>query len=146
MGIHLKRRKMLGKAGVVALLAAAALVLSGCWATVYNFSDGTRNITLTKDFSGRLISSCTAQEGTGAARAFCVLDRINGVCRAIPIKGVTETDCVLLASYGDWEELDRAIQDVIGPGSHYDCLAYNETKDGHNAWGAVGGIGFFGCQ
>jgi hypothetical protein len=143
MGIHLKRRKMLGKAGVVALLAAAALVLSGCWATVYNFGGGQRNITLTKDFSRRLISSCTDAVGTGPARDFCVLDRINGVCRAIPIHGVTETDCVLLSSYGRWEEMDQAIRDVIGPN---DCLSFFEDPDPNNDFWGSSPSGIFGCQ
>lgn len=138
------RRRAIRVGGLASLLVAVALVLSGCWANTYNFPNGDRYITLTKDFSGRLIWSCTAEEGTGAPRAFCVLDRINGVCRHIPEKGITEDDCIGLANYGLWEQLDRAIQDVIGPS--YDCLAYNETQDGHDSWGAVGGIDFFGCK
>ncbi len=132
---------------VASLLVAATLVLSGCWANIYKFPDGDRYITLTKDFSGRLITTCTADKGTGSARAFCVLDRINGVCFHIPETGITTTDCTELANYGDWEELDTAIKDIVAPGSHYECLAFDETADGtHNGWGAVGGIGFFGCQ
>jgi hypothetical protein len=81
--------------------------------------------------------------GTGSARAFCVLDRINGVCRALPIKGVTGIDCVLLSSYGRWEEMDQAIQDVIGPD---DCLSFFEGSDPNDdLWGSVG-TGFLGCQ
>jgi hypothetical protein len=143
IGIHLKRRKTLGKAGVVALLIAAALALSGCWANVYNFSDGTRNITLTSDFTRRLVTTCGDEHGNGSARDFCVLDKINGVCFHFPEKGVTTTDCVELSNYGDWEDMDTAINNVIGT---TDCLSYFQEKHiNDNFWGSVS-RGIFGCK
>ena len=148
MRVKLRSRRSVRVGGVAGLLIAAALVLSGCWANIYTFSSHERYITLTKDFSSRLIWTCTAEKGTGSARAFCVLDKINGVCFHIPEKGVSQDDCVAMSNYGDWEELDSSIKAIVAPSSHYECLAYDEDTGptGHNGWGAVGGIGFFGCQ
>jgi hypothetical protein len=126
------------------LLVAAALLLSGCWANVYNFGGGQRSITLTKDISAQIIWNCTAKKGTGAPRAFCALDTVNALCRAFPIKGVSDDDCVLLASYGDWRDMDHAIQEVVGPGA--DCLIYYENPDPNdNFWGSIRS-GIFGCK
>ncbi len=134
---------MLGKTGAVALLIAAALVLSGCYATVVNFGDGTRNITLTSDFTRRLVTTCGDEHGNGSARDFCVLDKINGVCFHFPEKGVTTTDCVEMSNYGDWEDMDTAINNVIAT---TDCLSYFQQKDiTDNFWGSVS-RGIFGCK
>lgn len=132
------------RVAVVALLAAAALALSGCWATVYRDpGNGDRNITLTKDFSHRLIWSCTDAVGAGSARDFCVLDRINGVCRAIPEINVSQDDCLTLANYGNWEDLDRAIHHVIAGD---DCLSVFETRTGdYQFWGSMP-TGVAGCK
>jgi hypothetical protein len=133
----------------MALLVGAGLLLSGCWANVYNYSANERYITLTKDLSDRLIYSCTAEQGTGAARAFCALDKINGVCFHFPEKGISSDDCTALSNYGDWEDLDRAIKAILAPGSHYACLSFDEVKNlpgASDSWNVVGPVGAFGCQ
>ncbi len=136
---------------VASLLVAATLALSGCWANVYNIGGGARSITLTKDFSRRLISSCTDAVGTGSARDFCALDRINGVCRTFPVKGVTEDDCVALANYANWEQLDSAIKLASGGNG---CLLFFENlppcvidcyPNDPPTWGQTG-TGEFGCK
>lgn len=128
------------------LLATATLVLSGCWANVYNFRTGDRDITLTKDFSHRLIWSCTDAVGAGSPdRDFCVLDRINGVCRTFPEKGITESDCPLLSDYTDWQDLDSAIHHVIAAS---DCLTFFEAKDRNisdSSWGTAP-VGSLACK
>jgi len=142
-GIHLKRRKMLAKAGVGALLIAAALALSGCWANVYNLGGGARDITLTSDFTRRLVTTCGDEYGNGSARDYCVLDRINGVCFHIPEKGITTTDCVELSNHGDWEDMDFAINNVIAT---TDCLTYFQEKDiVDNFWDSAT-RGTYGCK
>lgn len=142
MRSHFKWSRKLRRAGLASLLVGAALVLSGCWATVYKFSDGTRNITLTEDFTRRLISSCGDEHGNGSARTFCVLDRINGVCYHIPAKGITQNDCYPLSSYGNWESMDVSIENVIGSS---DCLSFFEDSINGNFWGSVT-PGVFGCK
>ncbi len=127
MRVHLKRRKMLGKAGVVALLAAAALVLSGCYANVYNFGGGDRSITITQAMSDSIIWNCSVKKGTGQPRADCALDTVRNLCLAFPIKGIGEVDCTLMGNYGDWQDMNQAILDVIGP--TYDCLSFLEYAD-----------------
>jgi hypothetical protein len=120
-----KRRKMLGKAGVGALLIAAALVLSGCWENIFKLENGGRVITLTRDFSHRLIWSCTDAVGAGSpARDYCVLDRIYGVCQTFPEKDISSYDCLVLDNYYNWKPLDAAIHDVIRTGG---CLAYYQN-------------------
>jgi hypothetical protein len=119
-------------------------MLSGCsWAVVYNFSPNERNITLTKDFSNRLISSCWEEHGNGTARTFCVLDKINGVCRTFPNKGIVEADCAVLSSYGYWDSMDNAIEHVI---EGDDCLSFFENQNpDYKFWGSVF-KGFAGCK
>jgi len=142
----LKRRRAIRTGFAASLLVAAALLLSGCWANVYNFRTGDRDITLTKDFSHRLIWSCTDAVGAGSpARDFCVLDRINGVCRTFPEKGITENDCLLLADYTDWQHLDSAIHHVIAAS---DCLTFFEAKDRNisdSFWGTAA-VGSLACK
>jgi hypothetical protein len=137
---------MLGKAGVGALLVAATLALSGCWANVYNFSDGTRNITLTKAISARIVFVCTRDQGTGAPRAFCALDTVKALCQGKPIRGVDNNDCIAMSSYGTWTSMDLAIQHVAeGPDP---CISYFDENTGHtsdNFWGTVPD-GFAGCK
>jgi hypothetical protein len=144
MRAKLTARKTVRLGLITSLLVAATLLLSGCWANVYNAGGGERNITLTKDTSNTIIFNCTKSKGTGAARAFCALDTINSLCRGAPPKGVTDDDCVLMASYGGWQDLDISIRQVIGPGS--DCLSYFEHSDpGDNFWGNLPS-GEFGCK
>ncbi len=141
------RRRRAARVGFIAsLLVAFALVLSGCWANVYDFRTGDRDITLTRDFSHRLIWSCTDAVGAGSpARDFCVLDRIDGVCRTLPEKGITEDDCLLLADYTDWQHLDSAIHHVIAAS---DCLTFFEAKDRNisdSFWGTAS-VGSLACK
>ncbi len=143
MRTRLKRGKSLRAAGVATLLVTAMLVLSGCWATITNFGGGERSIALPANLTADIIWNCTASKGTGAARAFCALDTVNALCRAFPEKGITGDDCVLLANYGDWKDMEDSIKQVIGP---EDCLIYYEHPDPNdNFWGSDQS-GFFGCK
>jgi hypothetical protein len=123
MRAKLTRRRAIRLGGIASLLIAATLVLSGCWATVIDLGQGNRAITLTQDLTNRLIWNCTAEAGDGSARAFCVLDRIEGVCRTFPEEGITRDDCYLLSSYGNWDTLDTAIKRDISQGLR-GCLSY----------------------
>lgn len=137
-----KRRKL----AVLAFLAAAALALSGCWENIYKFSNGDRDITLTQDFSHRLIyNNCTPRFGHGSARDFCALDVINAVCRAVPEKGISQDDCLALSNPSDWEHMDSAIHQVIATGG---CLVFYEAKvptASDDYWGSVG-AGALACK
>ena len=133
------------KAAVVAFLVTAALALSGCWAVVYNWGDGTRNITIPPAFSDQIIWNCTAKKGTGAPRAFCALDTIHALCYGKPIKGISQSDCEHITSYGDWQDMEHAIVAVTGPNE--DCLSFfwkNGTYP-DDFWGSVF-KGFAGCK
>jgi hypothetical protein len=114
----------LRKAGIALLLIGATLLIAGCnWATVYYSEAGGKHITLTQDFTRRLIWNCTAQAGAGSARAFCVFDRIEGVCHTFPNAYIYQDDCYLLTDYGDWPDMEEAIKMVIGWGGR-GCLSY----------------------
>lgn len=106
------RRKAARGIAVTTLLVCAGLLLSGCWAKVSVIGGKYKTITLTQDLTRRLISTCTADTTSGKARDFCVLDRVNGVCRTFPETGVTEDDCYALANYANYEDLDFAIKMV----------------------------------
>ena len=137
---------MLGKAGVGALLVAATLALSGCWANVYNWSDGKRNITLTKAISARIVWSCTGSDGSGAPRAFCALDVVKALCQGKPISGVSDSDCIAISSYGTWPSMDSAIQNFST--ESFPCISYFDENTSHtsdNFWGTVADD-FAGCK
>ncbi len=140
----MKRRRAIRAGLASSLLVAAALLLSGCWANVVNWGDGTRNITLTQDISNRIIFSCTAEHGTGAARAFCALDTVKALCQGIHIKGVSDSDCIHISSYGDWQDMEHAIVNVTGSD---DCLSFFWQDGGYpdDFWGSVF-KGFAGCK
>jgi hypothetical protein len=127
MRAKLTQRRAVRVGLIASLLIAATLVLSGCWANVYNFGDGDRSITITQAMSDSIIWNCTVEKGTGEPRAFCALDTVRELCNAFPVKGVSEVDCPLLGNYGDWQDMNQAILDVIGP--TYDCLSFLEHAD-----------------
>jgi hypothetical protein len=143
MRLHLKRRKTLRNAGMATVLAAAVLLLSGCWANVVDTGNGNRFITVTKDMSAQIIWTCTAKYGSGSDRAFCALEDVGALCFAFPIKGISANDCYR-AENGDWEEMEAAIKQVIGPD---DCLTFHENPAGDH-WESVGGAyeGLKGCK
>ena len=63
-------RRIRRSAAVGSLLVAASLLLSGCYWAIYDHrEDGGERLTLTRDFTNRLIWSCTADRG---------LERIGG--------------------------------------------------------------------
>jgi hypothetical protein len=143
MRVHLKRRKTLRNAGLATVLAAAALLLSGCL-VVYDNGDGTRNITVPPAISDQIIWDCTVKHGTGAPRAFCALDTIHAICSGIKIKGISESDCNHISSYGDWQDMEQAIVDVT---RNYDCLSF-DWLDGtypDDYWYAIP-KGYRGCK
>ncbi len=57
-------------------------------------------------------------------------------------KGITEDDCVLLASYGRWEEMDTAIHQVI---AESDCLTFYEDPSYDDSWGSAP-VGSLACK
>jgi hypothetical protein len=136
MRVQLKRRKTLRNAGLATVLAAAALLLTGCWATVTNFGNGVKDIVVTKDMSAQVIWQCTVDHGTGIPRARCALDTFRALCHGIPVKGIGQDECDRLGSWVHQGEMDQAIQQVLGPDQ--DCLVYFETDTGE-FWGSVGG-------
>lgn len=133
------------KVGLVSsLLVAAALVLSGCGINVYDDGGGVRNLTITKDTSASIIWNCTVEKGTGQPRAFCALDTVRNLCLAFPVKGIDETDCILMGNYGDWQDMNEAILDVIGPNE--DCLSFVEYSDSSKDYWYGIPKGYRGCQ
>jgi hypothetical protein len=139
-----KRVRKLRLAGIATLLVGAMLALSGCWANVVNWGDGTRNITLTQAISNQIIWGCTRDHGTGAPRAFCALDTVKALCQGKPIRGVSDSDCIHISSYGDWQDMEHAIVNVTGSD---DCLSFfweNGTYP-DDFWGSVF-KGFAGCK
>lgn len=106
------------------LLVGATLLVSGCWWAVVDYDGGAKRITLTQDFTNRLIWSCTAEAGSGSSRAFCVFDRIEGVCHTFPNAYVYQSDCSLLSNYGDWQDMEAAIKKILQPAFGGDCLTY----------------------
>jgi hypothetical protein len=145
MRAKLTSRRVVRVGLVASLLVAATLVLSGCWANVQNWGDGTRNITLTENISAQIIWNCTANHGTGAPRAFCALDTVHALCVGKPIKGISESDCNHISSYGDWQDMEQAIVNVTGPRD--DCLSFfweNGTYP-DDFWGSVF-KGFASCK
>jgi hypothetical protein len=138
------RRKLIRRTGLAGLLVGAALVLSGCWANVHNWGDGTRNITLTEAISARIVWACSDHGTTGAARAFCALDTVHALCLGKPIRGVSESDCNHISSYGDWQSMDLAIQHVIG---NDECMSFFWKSGGYpdDFWGSVN-HGFASCK
>ncbi len=136
--------RKLRNVAVVAFLVTAALSLSGCF-VVYNWGDGTRNITVPPAISDQIIWNCTSEHGTGAARAFCALDSIHALCYAKPDPGVSQSDCNHISSYGDWKDMEHAIVEVTGPNE--DCLSFFWKNGGYpdDFWGSVF-KGFAGCK
>lgn len=136
--------KWIRRLGLLVCLGAAAVILPGCF-VVHNWGDGTRNITIPPAISDQMIWDCTSQKGTGAPRAFCVLDDVHALCLAKPDKGVSPSDCNHISSYGDWQDMEHAIVEVTGPNE--DCLSFfwkNGTYP-DDFWGSVF-KGFAGCQ
>ena len=134
MRLHLKRHKTLRNAGLATMVAATALLLSGCrWATVVDYGGGTKTIAATQYITNNVIWDCTATKGTGSGRAFCVTDTLSSLCLGIPTPGVSSTECYEMKSVA-WQDTDQAIRNVLGPD---DCLVYFEYPDHHNFWGSA---------
>jgi hypothetical protein len=134
-----KRRKTLARGSLATLLAAAALLLSGCWAQV-KYGPGYLFLDVKQPISDNLIWGCTVDHGSGDARANCVLDNLNALCRWRVPEGLTAyqcygvTDRIHVASMGD------AIEGVLGPNSR--CLSGRIDPDrpyqpGPTQWMAI---------
>ncbi|MEK6252990.1 MAG: hypothetical protein AABM43_13900 [Actinomycetota bacterium] len=52
MRLHFKRRKVLRTAGIATVLTGAALLLSGCWGTVFVYSGG-KTLVIARDNTRR---------------------------------------------------------------------------------------------
>jgi hypothetical protein len=141
MRVHLKRRKTLRNAGLATMLAAAALTMSGCWATLVDYGSGDRDIVLKRSMTDAIIWNCTVEHGTGSDRAFCALNTVGSLCFAFPIKGISANDCYIMENE-PWEEMDGAIRQVLGD---RDCLVFFENfYEELDHWGAVQN-GYRGC-
>jgi hypothetical protein len=136
--------------GIVALLAVALLAMSGCYAKVHfwgpPYTPGEKNITIKRGITDRIIWDCTVRYGTGSGRAFCALDTIHALCTGIELQNVIPDDCSDMGSYGHWESMASAIENVTGPND--DCLSFfNKGGDSFpdEFWGGVH-LGFASCE
>jgi hypothetical protein len=130
-----KRRRKLRMAMLAALVAAAALVISGChWARVTNTPLGVSTMIKPQN-TADIIWACTSQHPSNTtARAMCALDVVWLSCNTHPINGFGRADCRYATEHYDdmVYSMRSAIQHVLGPD---DCLEFwfdrwNGANDG----------------
>jgi hypothetical protein len=148
MRSRFRRRKVLRRAGIATMLAAAGLVISGCDFTNVRDNPPYKDVAIKRSASDQLIFHCTGrQQSTGQPRSTCVLDAIGAFCNKWEQPGFTNVDCALVANWRPSHpyrllDVEYAIQAVTGPFA--DCLAVHyDTRDPYGSadWhGASGGF------
>jgi hypothetical protein len=110
------RGRAVKQGGLAALLAAAALVLSGCpWGKVYGPSDGHRIFVISGDASDRIILQC------GGINSSCIRGTVFALCENFPRPRLSLAECRSFTWPDHWDDVERAARRVIGPDA--DCLA-----------------------
>lgn len=77
-------------------------------------------VVLKKGVSDQFIWTCTANHGTGSARAICALDSVRWSCNAQPLPGFYPWICAGATEHRLWFEMLGAFQEVFQNGG---CLA-----------------------
>jgi hypothetical protein len=155
MSLRVKRPKLRGKAGAVAVSVAAVLALSGCWAGVDGHGGGNKTLAIGQKATNQMIFICTAQNpgaghnAAGVARARCVLNLTRSLCRQIPIHNWTSVDCQLGTDEYQVHisSVERAIFSVLDGA---DCLAIDKFYIGAlgiwaYSWKTVNRVQSSGC-
>jgi hypothetical protein len=140
MRLKFKRRKVV-RTGIVTMLAAAALVITGCDFTNVRHEGGYTYVAIKRSASDQLIFHCTGNPGQGRTRAGCVLDSIWGLCNRWEQDGFPPWDCANATNWRPYDpykliDVELAIQAVTGP--YADCLAV--AIENYNWYGASGGF------
>jgi hypothetical protein len=114
-----RSRKTLRGAGVLAVLACSALLISGCvWATeVHHARNPDKWMVLKPSISDRIVFNCTRDFGSGQARGSCASRVVVALCDGAPVGGLTDHQC----RTGDSADvLEGSIVEFLREGG--DCL------------------------
>jgi hypothetical protein len=138
-----RRRRIFRSAGLAAMVAAAALAMSGCWGKVYGPSNGERVLVIPGDMSDQIIWQCSPQGYTRWSRGSCALSTVWALCNAFPLENLPRNWCLSFTWPDHIYDIADAIVEVTGPNA--DCLAvrFDIPQGNPNDWFAMP-LGF-GC-
>jgi len=113
LGGRSQRARAWRRAWVPALLAVAMLVLSGCWGVVVGESNGSRALVIRGFATDKIIRHCTQTSGTGHARGWCALRRVDALCTGLPLPNLPREWCLSFTWEDHIVDIENAIVEVL---------------------------------
>ena len=110
-----KRSRVLRSSGLATAVVGAALVLAGCWGTVY--TGGGKSLNIKKKNSEEIAYRCAL--GSTYERGDCANAYVRFACAAQPLPNLSQSDCARMTSSSQNVDMGNALIELSQEGG---CL------------------------
>ena len=127
---RIKRRRVLRSSGLATLVIGAALVLAGCWGTVY--TGGGKSLNIKRSTTEYIAWHCAG--GSTSQRGACANAIVRWVCAGTPLPNLNSWECAHITTSSQNVDMGNALIELSREGG---CLHVYYISSGDPDWQAT---------